>query len=177
MKLIVIAGMPGAGKEEFLNVAVGRGIPFIRMGDLVREAYPNRGPEDESLDVGQFATAERDRHGYNIWAKRALERMYGDMFLVDGCRSLDEVKAYRGLTKDVFIVAIHSSPSIRYERLVKRGRDDAPRNIEEFEARDSREIDWGLADLIVLSDILLVNEGTVEEFHRVVDALLEREMR
>ena len=174
MKLIVIAGMPGAGKEEFLNVAVERGIPFIRMGDLVREMYPHRCAEDADLNLGQFASAERDRHGYNIWAKRALERMSGDLYLIDGCRSMDEVEAYRRLTDDVNIVAIHTSPSIRYDRLVKRGRDDAPRNIEEFDARDTREIGWGLAKTIVLADNLIVNEGTLDEFRVSVNTLLDR---
>lgn len=174
MKLIVIAGMPGAGKEEFLNVAAERGIPFIRMGDLVREMYPNRRAEDADLNLGQFASAERDRHGYNIWAKRALERMSGDLYLIDGCRSMDEVEAYRGLTDDVNIVAIHTSPSVRYDRLVRRGRDDAPRNLEEFDARDAREIGWGLAMTIVLADNLIVNEGTLDEFRVSVNALLDR---
>lgn len=174
MKLIVIAGMPGAGKEEFLNVVVRRGIPFIRMGDLVRELYPQRGPEDADLDMGQFASIERERYGYNIWAKRALERMEGDVYLIDGCRSLEEVDAYRGLSDDVDVVAIHTSPGVRYRRLVARGRDDAPRNIEEFEARDSREMGWGLSDTIVLSDHLIVNEGTLDEFRDSANALLDR---
>lgn len=174
MKLIVIAGMPGSGKEELLNVAVAKGLPFIRMGDLVREMYPNRGPEDADLNLGQFASIERERHGYNIWAKRALERMSGDVFLIDGCRSLDEIEAYRGLSDDVNIVAIHTSPAVRYDRLVRRGRDDAPKDMEEFRARDFREIGWGLADAIVLSDHLIVNEGTLEEFQDSVNALLDR---
>ena len=172
MKLIVVAGMPGAGKEEFLNVAVKMGIPFIRMGDLVREMYPKRGPEDKDLALGQFASIERERHGYNIWAKRALERMDGDVYLIDGCRSMDEVMAYRSLSDDVNIVAIHAPPKIRYDRLVKRQRDDAPRNVEEFDARDSREMGWGLADVIALSDHLIVNDGTLEEFQRKAEEYL-----
>lgn len=174
MKLIVVTGMPGAGKEEFLNIAVKRDIPFIRMGDLVREAHANRSDADEALNVGQFATIERERYGYNIWAKRALKRMSGDIFLVDGCRSMDEVLAYRGLTDDVDVVAIHSSPYTRYERLVKRGRDDAPQTFEEFKDRDSREMGWGLSDLIALSDMIIVNDGTLEEFESEVNKFLDK---
>ncbi len=172
MKLIVVAGMPGAGKEEFLNVARDMGIPFLRMGDLVRELYPKRGDEDRDLTLGQFANIERERHGYNIWAKRALERMSGNIYLIDGCRSMDEVLAYRSLSDDVNIVAIHAPPKIRYDRLVKRQRDDAPRNVEEFDARDSREMGWGLADVIALSDHLIVNDGSLEKFREDANAYL-----
>ena len=172
MKLIVVAGMPGAGKEEFLNVARDMDIPFLRMGDLVRELYPKRGDEDRDLTLGQFANIERERHGYNIWAKRALERMSGDIYLIDGCRSMDEVMAYRSLSDDVNIVAIHAPPRIRYDRLVKRQRDDAPRNVEEFDARDSREMGWGLADVIALSDHLIVNDGSLEKFREEASAYL-----
>jgi len=172
MKLIVVAGMPGAGKEEFLNVARDMDIPFLRMGDLVRELYPKRGDEDRDLTLGQFANIERERHGYNIWAKRALERMSGNIYLIDGCRSMDEIMAYRSLSDDVNIIAIHAPPRIRYDRLVKRQRDDAPRNVEEFDARDSREMGWGLANVIALSDHLIVNDGSLEKFREEASAYL-----
>ena len=164
MKLIVVAGMPGAGKEEFLNVAIDMGLPFIRMGDLVRELYAKRSEEDRDLNLGQFANVERERHGYNIWAKRALERMSGNIYLIDGCRSMEEIKAFRGLSDDVNIVAIHAPPKVRYERLVKRQREDAPKNTEEFEARDTREIGWGLAEVVALADHLILNDGPLERF-------------
>lgn len=173
MKLIVVAGMPGAGKEEFLNVAIDMDVPFIRMGDLVREAYASRSAEDEALSMGQFATAERERYGYSIWAKRALERMSGDVYLVDGCRSMDEVLAYRSLTDDVNIVAIHAPPKVRYDRLVKRSRDDAPHDTSEFDARDNREMGWGLANLIALADRLILNDRSLEMFRAEAREYLE----
>ena len=95
MRMIITAGMPGSGKEEFLNAASGTGIPFLRMGDIVREFHASSGAEKEGLSVGQVANRERELHGKNIWAKRAIERMSGDIFLVDGCRSMDEVRSYR----------------------------------------------------------------------------------
>ena len=173
MKLIVVAGMPGAGKEEFLNVARDMGIPFLRMGDLVRELYPKRGDEDRDLTLGQFANIERERHGYNIWAKRALERMSGNIYLIDGCRSMDEVRAYRNITDDVNIVAIYASPKTRYDRLVKRGRDDAPNNIDEFNQRDNRELGWGLGETMALADVMIINESSLDEFKDNVRKLME----
>ena len=168
MKIIVTAGMPGSGKEEFLCAANSTGIPFLRMGDIVRETYSQRSAEDKDLTVGQFANIERERHGFDIWAKRAVERMHGNIFMIDGCRSMDEVRAYENLTSDVHIVAIFASPRTRYERLIKRNREDAPKNIEEFEARDKREISWGLAETIALADTMIINESSLEDFRKEV---------
>ena len=173
MKLILTAGMPGAGKEEFLIAASDSGIPFLRMGDIVREYYAKRDETDSELTTGQFANIERDRHGFDIWAKRAVEKMHGDMFMVDGCRSMDEVRAYLGITPDVTVIGIFASPATRYERLVKRGREDAPKDIEEFRARDKREMGWGLADTMALADRMIVNESSLDDFRKEVKRVME----
>ena len=143
MKILIIAGMPGAGKEEFLLVAGSMGIPYVRMGDVVREAYSSL--SDRGAGIGQFASGEREKFGKNIWAQRTIDRMSGEISLVDGCRSMDEVRSFREIGDDVLIIGIHSPPDVRYERLVKRGREDAPRDVSEFNERDSREISLGLA--------------------------------
>jgi len=172
MRIIIVAGMPGAGKEEFLSVADSMGIPSIRMGDVVRDAYSMSPERDTGTGVGDFASAERARFGKNIWAKRTIERLDGRMFLVDGCRSMDEVGSFRELGEDVLVVGIHSPPEQRYERLVKRGRDDAPKSIDEFKKRDSREISWGLAEVIATSDMMIVNASSLDEFHSASDKIL-----
>ncbi len=171
MKILIVTGMPGAGKEEFLSVAGSRGISFARMGDVVRESYAM---SDKELSVGQFADSERKKHGKNIWAERTIERMQGELFLIDGCRSMDEVRSFRELSKDVMIIGIHSSPGTRYERLVNRSREDAPKNIDEFNERDSREISWGIAEVLALSDIMIVNDSSLQDFYNRSDRILER---
>ena len=174
MKIIIIAGMPGAGKEELLSVASSLKISYVRMGDVVREAYSLSPESKNGIGVGEFASAERKKFGKNIWAKRTIEKMSGSLFLVDGCRSMDEIRSFRELSKDVMIIGIHSPPDQRYERLVKRGREDAPSSIEEFNARDSREIGWGLAEVLALSDLMVVNDSSLKEFHSAAEKILRR---
>ena len=173
MKIILISGMPGSGKEELLGVARSMGIPFLRMGDIVRDFYASSGAEAEGLSVGQVASRERELHGSSIWAKRAIEEMSGDIFLVDGCRSMDEVRSFRELSDDVHVIGIHAPRGIRYDRLVRRGREDAPGSIGDFDARDERELGWGLSDVIALSDIMIVNDSTLGSFREKVAAVLE----
>ena len=86
---------------------------------------------------------------------------------------MDEVRAYRNISDDVNIVGIFASPATRYDRLVKRGRDDAPKNIEEFQARDTRELGWGLGETMALADYMIINESSLEDFKRDVKKLME----
>ena len=164
MRILLITGMPGAGKEELLNVARTLGIPFLRMGDIVREFYATSGAAEQGLSVGQVANSEREKHGKNIWAKRAIEKMSGDIFLVDGCRSMDEVNSYRELSAQVMIIGVHAPRMMRYQRLVRRAREDAPHSIMEFDERDNRELGWGLGNVIAMSDIMIVNDSDLETF-------------
>ena len=173
MKILLVTGMPGAGKEELLNVARSMGIPFLRMGDIVRDFHARSGAAEKGLSVGQVANGEREKHGKDIWAKRAIEQMHGDIFLVDGCRSLDEVNSYRGLSKEVYIIGVHAPRMIRYDRLVKRGREDAPHDIDEFDERDNRELGWGMGSVLALSDYLIINDSDLDCFQKKVRETLE----
>ncbi|KUE74441.1 hypothetical protein AUQ37_00265 [Candidatus Methanomethylophilus sp. 1R26] len=47
---------------------------------------------------------------------------------------------------------------------MKRAREDAPRSIAEFDARDAREISWGSAEVIALSDLTIENMSSLEDF-------------
>ena len=173
MKALIVAGMPGAGKEELLKCASGMGIGFARMGDVVRDFHESSGAVAEGLSVGEFASREREIHGPDVWAKRTMERMGGDLFLVDGCRSMDEVRSFRRFA-EVDIIAIHAPRSERFRRLVSRNREDAPRNEDEFDARDMREIGWGIAEVIALSEHMIVNDADLESFRCRSRELLER---
>jgi len=172
MLTLIVSGMPGAGKEEFLEIAKDNGIPFVRMGDIVREFYAASDSADNGISVGSFADGERKRFGKNIWAKRTLERMTGNAFLVDGCRSMDEIRSFRELGGNLKIISIHSPPEARYDRLVNRKREDAPRSISEFDERDSREISWGIGEVIALSDVMIVNSSSLEDFRKTSAKIL-----
>ncbi|KAF5040969.1 hypothetical protein DSECCO2_527820 [anaerobic digester metagenome] len=142
------------------------------MGDVVRaEASKNNIPPQ---DVGKFAHEERQSHGYDIWAKRIVPLVGEGATLIDGCRGMSEVNVFRSaFGKNVKIVAVHSAPSTRYPRLVDRARSDAPRDRQEFDERDRRELSWGLGETIALADALIVNEGSLERFRKDAFALLK----
>jgi dephospho-CoA kinase len=175
MGVLILTGMPGAGKEELVSVALELGYQVRRMGDVVRAEASRNGVLPQ--DVGKFAHDERQRHGYDVWAKRIVPLVGEGDTLIDGCRGMSEVDVFRNaFGEHVKIVAVHSAPSTRFPRLVSRARSDAPRTRQEFDERDKRELGWGLGDTIALADALIVNEGNLESFRREAFAML-RELK
>ncbi len=169
------------------------GFSIVRMGDVVREEAQRRGLPITDAAVGGLAHAERQAHGYGVWAERTLPRIRGERILVDGLRGRAELDVFRKAFGDhLTVLAIHASPTTRYQRMMKRRRtddapgyeryqrmmkrrrtDDAP-GYEAFRARDIRELGWGLGEVIAIADVMLVNEGSLEEFRRQAREALER---
>lgn len=174
LKVYILTGMPGAGKEEFVRVAQEVGFNVVRMGDVVRAEAKKRGMPGDDKSIGGFAHAEREAHGYDIWARRTLPFITEFPTIIDGCRGEAEVEVFRSSFAETMIIAIHSSPHTRYQRLRERGRDDAPRNWNEFVERDFRELGWGLGNVIALADIMIVNEDTLSHFQEEVKRILDR---
>lgn len=172
---IVITGMPGSGKGEFVRVCEERGVHIVHMGDVVREEARQRGLELTDQNVGGLAQRERELHGYDIWAVRTIPHLRDGFSVIEGCRGDAEVRCFRSnLGRALIVVAIHARPRLRYERLVRRGRTDSPATQAEFESRDLRELGWGIGNVISTADELLINEGSLEEFHRAARSLLDR---
>jgi dephospho-CoA kinase len=167
--------MPGCGKEEVLAVAQTVGFSIVRMGDVVREEVRRRGLPISDASVGGLAHAERQAHGFGIWAERTVPRIHGDHVLVDGLRGRAELDVFRGAFGDeLTVIAVHASPKTRYERMLRRGRTDDAGTIEAFQARDTRELGWGLGDVIATADVMLVNESSLEALRQAAKVALER---
>jgi dephospho-CoA kinase len=174
VKVVCVAGMPGCGKEEFLQVADEVGFSVVRMGDTVREEARERGIGQSDEAIGGFAHREREVHGYGVWAERTLPRVRGERVVIDGLRGSKELEVFRkGLGQGVEVVAVHAAPRVRFERLRQRNRSDAPATWEEYLVRDTRELRWGLGDVIATADYMIVNEGDLPAFRARAREVLE----
>ena len=172
--MIAIVGMPGSGKSEFVNLAISFGYRFVSMGDIVREETLRRGyPLEESGKVAQML---RDKEGLDAIAILTLGRIsdtQDDKFLIEGIRGIKEIERFRKEI-DFFLVGIHTSPRLRFERLKNRERVDDPKNIEDFYKRDLRELSWGLGEALALSDVIIDNNGTIEDFRANINKVIKK---
>ena len=206
MKLIALTGMPGSGKGLFVEMARARGMPVIRMGDLVWDVVEKEGLELNAENVGNVAMDERkkfkawlygrsipldefteaaiearEKEGYGIWAERTITKLKefenSSLIVVDGVRGDREMKKFRNrFGTDLIVIAVHASLKVRFERIRIRKRQDDISTIEGFDKRNARELDWGVGNVIAMADYMIINEGTKEDFEREINKLLDEFM-
>ncbi len=161
---IGVVGLPGAGKSIVSEVGAKTGIPTIVLGDIIRQICRERGMEINHENLGKCMVRIREEEGMDAVAKRVLPKikeMEERVLIIDGLRSYEEVEFFRGALQKFIIIAIHASPRTRFRRIKRRQRYDDPHNYQTFLERDSREIRTGIAKIIALADIMLVNESRV----------------
>ena len=178
--VLVIVGMPGAGKSLASSVMKAQGIPVFVSGDIIRAEAQKRKLKFTRKNLGELMLKIRKEEGMGAVAKRLVplvEKENGVFVVYEGARSVEEVDELRRKYL-VVVIAINASPHARFQRLQRRGRSDKPRGWTDFEERDNRELGVGIAKLIALADRTVENEDTKIDLkrrtRRVLQAVLKR---
>ncbi len=177
MKLVLVTGMPGAGKSVIAQAFQEVGCPIIVMGDVIREQARLHGFEPNPRNTKKVMLELREKHGLGavaLFCVDELKKLDSELVVIEGCRSIAEIDVFDEYADSLTIVCVHTSPKVRFTRLRERNREDAPTSWEVFRERDIREISVGLGGVIALSDIMLINEGTLTDFQEECIKLVRR---
>ncbi len=167
-KLIVcLTGLPGAGKSTIANGLKTKNFEVINMGDAVRAEAKRRNLEPTGTNLGKLMLELREKNGQGAVAeliKDQITNSKSGVVVIDGIRSNEEIQVLKKITK-VKILAVDATVDTRFKFLFDRGRSDDPKDRNEFEKRDSREISVGVSKSIDLADETISNDKlTISEF-------------
>lgn len=163
--IVAVAGMPGSGKSMVSRIIAGElGCRVYSMGDVVREETRRRGLEVTAENVERVAVELRRELGPQAVAQLLSEKLQATTgcAVVDGVRSLDEVRVFRSIAP-VCIVAVHASPGTRYRRMMERGRLEDLGGLEGFRLRDRSNLALGVGSVIAMADFIIINEAGRDE--------------
>jgi dephospho-CoA kinase len=168
--------MPGAGKGVFRRTVQRIGYPVVTMGDEVREEVKRRNLKPTPENLGKTMLNLRELEGPAAIAKRCipkLKKATGKIVFIDGIRSLVEVDEFKKHFPNFILIAIHTAPKTRYQRLFRRRRSDDPTNWETFMERDMRELGIGMGAVISIADQVIVNKGTLSQLRQKIMQVLK----
>jgi dephospho-CoA kinase len=180
--IIGLTGLNGAGKTEVAQYLINRGFEYHSLSDEIRAEIRRRGREITREVLISVGNELRNCLGPGVLAERVLQRLtHTGHYVVDSIRNPYEVEVLRR-RPDFTFLAVEADRQIRFQRSLKRGREGAPTNLEQFVAEEARELnseDPSSQQLVAtrcLADVVVSNDGSVEDLHRSLDELLPRLM-
>jgi dCMP deaminase len=176
--IIGLTGRNGSGKTAVSEYLKSRGFEYYSLSDEIREEIRRRGLEITREVLIEVGNELREKFGPGILAERILRNLGVDNnYVVDSIRNPHEVEALRGRS-DFTLLALEADQATRFERSRKRGRENAAQTFEQFVKEEERELNSDnpanqqLRATRQKADLVVTNDGTLEELHRRLDDLL-----
>jgi len=174
-RLVGLTGKNGAGKGEVAAYLMKKGYAYVSLSDEIREELRRKGEPITRDSLIAAGNALRRRYGADILARRVMRKVRGRT-VIDSIRNGREV-AFLRQQKDFILVAVDAPLELRYERTRKRGRAESAESLEEFAAKEKREMEGGTGGQQIrlcldLADVTITNEGSLEALHRQIEERL-----
>ena len=177
--LVGLTGRNASGKTTVIEWFKARGFGVNSCSDSIRHWLRSNGREinrDNLIDGGRKLRA---MGGPGILAEMLLDRIgEGGNHAIDSIRTPAEVEALRK-RDDFIMIEIRTSREVRWERLVARGRTGDAENFEQFVEQEESELvahdesGQALIATAAMADVVIQNDGGVDELHGQLQALID----
>jgi dCMP deaminase len=176
--IIGITGKNGSGKTAVSEYLKSRGFEYHSLSDAIREEIRKRELQITREVLIEVGNELREKFGPGILAERLLPCLESDQnYVIDSIRNPQEVDALRKRS-DFTLLALEAEQATRFERSRIRGRENAAQTLKQFAEEEARELDSNnpasqqLNATRQKADFVITNDGTLEELHRRLDAVL-----
>jgi dephospho-CoA kinase len=173
--LIGLTGTNAAGKGEVARYLRTQGYEVFSLSDIIREHLRKRGLTATRDSLIAAGNALRRRYGADILARRVMKKVRGRA-VIDSIRNNQEVSRLR--KQPGFVLAAVDAPvEIRFQRAVKRGRQESAATLDEFIAKERKEMAGGRAGqqlrrCLESADVTIINDGTLAGLRKKVKQCL-----
>ncbi len=181
--ILGITGTNGAGKGAVVDYLVTqKGFTHYSVRELILEEVKRRGLELNRVNIGATGTLMRQENepAYftNTFMARAKAAGKEDI-VIESIRTLAEAENIR--LHGGFTVGVDAPENIRYERITARGSVTDKVSFEDFRVQEDAEYrpkdasdptQMNVLGVLQTVDYMLMNDGTLEEFHAKMEEML-----
>ncbi len=185
-KIIALVGMTGSGKSIVSDYLAKNNFNYLRFGQITMDIIKEKNlepTEENERKIRENIRKENGMGGYAILNLPKIEKLIREgNVVVDGLYSWAEYKILKEKFQDkLIVVAVYTSPNVRYDRLVNRNIDKEDKNLknrpmtyEQAKSRDYAEIENSdKGGPIAMADFTIINESTIEELYKKVEDVLD----
>ncbi len=178
--IIGITGTNGAGKGTVVEYVLNKGfVHYSARGFLVEEIKRRGLPIDRS-SMREVANDLRKIHTPSY----VLEQLFikakenGGNAVIESVRAVGEAEFLK--SHKVFLLAVDADRKSRYERSVVRASETDNVDFDTWVIQEEREwnntakYDMNVPAVMKMADATITNNGSIEELHTQIDAVLKQ---
>jgi dCMP deaminase len=176
--IVGLTGKNGSGKTAVSEYLKSRGFEYYSLSDEIREEIRRRGLKITREILIEVGNELREKLGPGILAERIRSHLEDDRnYVIDSIRNPHEVEALRRC-RNFTLLALEADEKVRFERSRQRGRENAAQTFQKFVEEEARELDSSdpasqqLHATCRKADLVVDNNGTLEELHRRLDEVI-----
>lgn len=175
IQFIGLTGTNSAGKGETAAFFISRGYAYRSLSDVIRDRLRAEGLEANRDNLIRTGNELRREGGPDILARLVLADIRPPA-VIDSIRNPMEI-AYLKTRPGFILLAIEAPIALRFERALARGRNESVATLEDFALKEDEERGSApgaqqLDACIALADAVVVNDGSLADLHRKLEAFL-----
>ena len=148
-----------------------------RFSTIMRDVLDRLHIEHTRDSLQKTSSMLRETFGENILAKVMADDVREDennIIVIDGVRRVEDIEFLKQ-DENFKLVFVEASLEKRYERIIGRSEneDDKSKTFEEFKLDAQREAELTIAGLKDIANVVIDNNGSVEELERQIEELLK----
>ncbi|PIY96914.1 MAG: hypothetical protein COY66_01960 [Candidatus Kerfeldbacteria bacterium CG_4_10_14_0_8_um_filter_42_10] len=149
----------------------------FRFSSILRDILDRLYLPQSRENMQELSLLLRENFSQDILSKAIAEdanKAAGELVVIDGIRRESDIKHLRH-TPGFKLIGLAVDVRRRYERLVQRheNSDDQNKTWEEFQKDQEAEAERQIPEMIRKADVVIDNNGTLEEFYKNLDRLVE----
>jgi len=180
MKIIIgLAGEAASGKgtvSKYLQEKYGARV--YRFSDFLRATLNVWHLEINRKNLANLSLIMRNGFGEDVFSRalaQEISKSENKVIVFDGIRRASDIEYIKTIEGFGFVY-VETSLEKRYERISNRGEnlDDNTKTFEQFKKDHELETEKGIRELKNHADIVIENNGTLEDLQQKIDELVRK---
>jgi dephospho-CoA kinase len=176
--IIGLTGTLGSGKGTVVDYLKAKGYKHYSMSGFISEEIVRRGLPVNRDTMTSVGTDMRKMHGPDYLTQSLLERAQADTgnVVIESLRAPAEVEYLK--SHGAVVWAVDADVAVRYERIMARKSEKDAVTFEKFKSDEEREsvgtnpYEMNLPQCIQMADVTIMNNGTVADLDKEIEAAL-----